>query len=308
MTAIHRTAFGIFAAVVLLFIALAALVACRTSAMMSKEAERTMKSIVRESVLQVDCEMLAVETATRNLGWVVAEHLADPDYMYKITRELVVNNEYVVGSAVAFEPDFYMGKGRLFAPYTCVSTNGQTVSFPLPYEYPTQEWYRAAKESGTTHWCEPYFDKGGAEIMMCTFAVPLTNETGRVYAVLTADISLAGMTKYIASICPYPQSYAVMISCAGNYLVLPPQGRTFERNEETVTIREKTRSGWSIAIVCPTENILRGARRLVVFVSVFAVVGLLIIIPVSWVHISRIQREAVLRKWMESELESASRG
>lgn len=307
MKAIHRTAFGIFAAVILLFAALAALVAYRTSAMISEEAERTMRSIVRESALQVDREMMVVETATRNLGWVVAEHLADPEYMYRITRELVENNEYVIGSAIAFEPDFYMEKGRLFAPYTCVSTNGQMTSFPLPYEYPSQEWYRAAKEGRTAHWCEPYFDKGGGEIMMCTFAVPLTNETGRVYAVLTADISLADMAEYIASICPYPQSYAVMISCAGNYLVLPPQGRTFERDEETVAIRETTRSGWVIAIICPMENILRGARRLVIFISVFAFAGLLIIIPISWIHISRLQRESVLRKWMEGELESASR-
>lgn len=307
MKAIHRTACGIFAAVVLLFAALAALVACRTSAMMSEEAARTMKSVVRESALKVDREMLAVETAVRNSGWVVAEHLADPEYMYRIARELVANNENIIGSAVAFEPDFYREKGRLFAPYACVSTNGQMTSFPLPYEYPSQEWYRAAKEGRSAHWCEPYFDKGGGEIMMCTFSVPLTNEMGRVYAVLKTDISLSGMAEYIASICPYPQSYAVMISCAGNYLVLPPQGRTFERSEETVTIRETTRSGWVIAIICPMENILRGARRLVIFICVFAFAGLLIIIPISWIHISRLQRESILRNWMERELESASR-
>ena len=306
MKAIHRTAFGIFAAVVLLFAALAALVAYRTSAMMSEEAERTMRSVVRESALQVDREMLAVETAVRNSGWVVAEHLADPEYMYRIARELVANNENIIGSAVAFEPDFYRERGRLFAPYACVSTNGQMTSFPLPSEYPSQEWYRAAKESRTARWCEPYFDKGGGEVMMSTFAVPLTNETGRVYAVLTADIALDGVAEYIASICPYPQSYAVMTSCAGNYLVLPPQGRTFERSEETVTIREKTRNGWVIAIICPMEDILRGARRLITFICVFAFVGLLIIIPISWIHIARLQRESVLRKWVEKEMGSAS--
>lgn len=227
--------------------------------------------------------------------------------MYRITRELVENNEFIIGSAVAFAPDFYKEKGRLFAPYTCVSTNGQITSFPLPYDYSGKEWYRAAKESGKACWCEPYFDEGGGNVMMCTFAVPLTNRTGQVYAVITADISLADMTEHIASVCPYPQSYAVMISCAGNYLVLPPQGRTFERSEDTVTIRETTGNGWVVAIVCPMEDVLKETRRLVSLVVLIAVVGLLIIIPISWAHISRLQRESVVRKWMEKELGSAVR-
>ena len=307
MKAPHRTAFGIFAAVVVLFASLAAVVACRTSAMMREEAARTMRSVVRESTLRVDRVMLAVETVTRNFGWVVGEHVSEPDFMYRITRELVENNEFITGSAIAFAPDFYKEKGRLFAPYSCVSTNGQTVSFPLPYDYSGKEWFRAAKEGGKERWCEPYFDEGGGAVMMCTFSVPLTNRTGQVYAVLTADISLADMTEHVASICPYPQSYAVMISCAGNYLVLPPQGRTFERGEDTVTIRETTGNGWVVAIICPMEDVLRDARRLVVFVVLFAVAGLLIIIPISWILISRLQRESVLRKWMEGKLESAVR-
>ena len=307
MKATSKTAFGIFAAVVVLFAALAAIVACRTSAMMREEAARTMKSVVKESTLRVDRVMLSVETVTRNFGWVVDEHIAEPDYMYRITRELVANNAFIVGSKVAFMPDFYKAKGHLFAPYTCISTNGQTVSFPLPYDYSDKEWYRAAKESGKACWCEPYFDEGGGNVMMCTFAVPLTNQAGRVYAVLAADISLADMTERVASVCPYPQSYAVMISCAGNYLVLPPQGRTFERSEDTVTIRETTDNGWVVAIVCPMENVLKGARRLVSFIVLFAVVGLLIIIPISWTHISRLQRESVVRKWVEKELGSVVR-
>ena len=306
MKATHKTAFGIFAAVVILFAALATIVACQTSAMMREEAARTMKSVVKESTLRVDRVMLSVETVTRNFAWVVDEHIAEPDYMYRITRELVANNAFIVGSKVAFMPDFYKEKGRLFAPYTCISTNGQTVSFPLPYDYSDKGWYRAAKEGGKARWCEPYFDEGGGNVMMCTFAVPLTNRTGQVYAVLAADISLADMTERVASVCPYPESYAVMISCAGNYLVLPPQGRTFERSEDTVTIRETTDNGWVVAIVCPMENVLKGARRLVSFIILFAVAGLLIIIPISWIHIARLQRESVLRKWVEKEMGSAS--
>ena len=305
MKALHRSAFGIFAAVIVLFAALAVFVARRTSVMMTEEAERTVKSVVKETTARINQQLLAVETVTRNFAWVVGEHLENPDYMYRITRELVKNNEYIGGSAVAFVPDFYKEKGRLYAPYTCVSTNGQMKSFPLPYDYSSREWYHEAKTSGQACWCEPYFDEGGGEIMMCTFSVPLTNEAGQVYAVLTADVSLSGMDEYISSICPYPQSYAVMTSCAGKYLVEPPQGRTLERNEKAIAIREKTDNGWGVAIICPLEDILKETRRLVTFVVLFAVVGLLIIIPVFWIHISRLQRESVVREWVANKLDAA---
>ena len=305
MRATNRSAFGIFTAVIVLFAALAVLVARRTSVMMTGEAERTVKSVVKETTALINQQLLAVETATRNFAWVVGEHLEDSDYMYRITRKLVENNEYIGGSAIAFVPDFYKERGRLYAPYTCVSTNGQMKSFPLPYDYSVQEWYCEAKDRKTARWCEPYFDKGGGGVMMCTFSVPLTNETGQVYAVLTADVSLSGVAEYISSICPYPQSYAVMTSCAGKYLVEPPQGRTLERNEKAITIREKTDNGWVVAIVCPLEDILKESRRLVAFVVLFAIIGLLIIIPVSWIHITRLQRESVVRDWVANKLEAA---
>lgn len=305
MKAIHRSAFGIFAAVIVLFAALAVLVARRTSVMMTEEAERTVRSVVKETTARINQQLLAVETVTRNFAWVVGEHLGDPDYMYRITRGIVENNEGIVGSAVAFVPGFYKEKGRLCAPYSCVSTNGQVKSFNLPYDYSVQEWYRAAKESETARWCEPYFDKGGGGVMMCTFSVPLTNETGCVYAVLTADVPLSGMAEYISSICPYPQSYAVVTSCAGKYLVEPPQGRTLERDERAIAIRDKTDNGWVVAVVCPMEDILKETRRLVAFVVLFAVIGLLIIIPISWIHISRLRRESVVREWVANKLEAA---
>ena len=305
MKAIHRSSLGIFAAVIVLFSALAVFVANRTDEMMTAEAERTVKSVVKETTTRIDRLMLAVETVVRNSAWIVEEHRQDPDYMSRITQRIIENNKFIVGSAVAFEPNFYREKSRLFAPYSCVTTNGQVQSFLLPYDYPSQAWYRDARESGRDGWCEPYFDEGGAGTMICTFSVPLKDEKGNVYAVLTADVSLERMTEHIASLCPYPRSYAVLISRTGRYLVMPPQGRTFERDDETVTIREGTDNGWIVAIVCPIKNVLSGARQLVKVVVGFAGIGLLIIILFSWIHSSRLQRESALRERMSNELDIA---
>ena len=307
MKAIHRSAFGIFAAVIVLFASLAVIVARRTSEMMTEEAERTVKGVVKETAVRIDRQLLAVETATRNFAWIVDEHLEDPDHMYRITRKLVENNEFIAGSFIAFEPGFYKAKGRLYAPCSYVSTNGQVRSLLLQHEYPAEEWYRATKDGRRARWCEPYLDKNLGE-KMCTFSLPLTNETGEVYAVLGTTISLAHMTEYVSTICPYPQSHAVLTSQAGNYLVMPPRGQTFERGEKTITIREKTENGWVVAVVCPMEDILKETRQLVTSIVLIAVIGLLIIIPVSWTHVKRLQRESVVREWAANNLETAVNG
>ena len=146
MKAIHRSAFGIFAAVIVLFAALAVLVARRTSVMMTEEAERTVKSVVKETTTRINQQLLGVETVTRNFAWVIGEHLEDPDAMYRITRKIVENNDFIVGSFIAFEPGFYKTKARLYAPCSYVSTNGQVRSLLLQHECSAREWYRAAKE------------------------------------------------------------------------------------------------------------------------------------------------------------------
>ena len=300
-----KPAFSIVGGVVVLFATLSVFVAHSTSVMMVDEAERTVKSVVKETTGRIDRLMTVVEAATVNSAWIVGEHLDDPDYMYRITRELVENNDFIVGSTVAFEPDFFKAKGRLYSPYSCIDKKGKISSFPLPYDYPTYEWYRGAKEAGRPRWCEPYFDEGGGGIMMCTFSVPIRDGKGRFYAVLTADISLEQLTRHVAAICPYPRSYAELVSGKGEYIVKPPQGREAAGLGDTIAIRDQAQNGWALSIVCPVENILSGARRLVFRIVIFAALGLVLIFLLSWFYSSRLQRATVQRERIEGELGTA---
>ena len=95
-----------------LFVAIASFVALSTSKMMEREARSTVESVVKATVGRIDGLMAAVESAVKNSTWIVAEHLDSPDYMFKVTGELVQNNPFIVGSTIAFEPDFFPAKGR----------------------------------------------------------------------------------------------------------------------------------------------------------------------------------------------------
>ena len=304
MKTLLKSAFNIVAAVVVLFALIAIVVAKNTSALMVSEAERTVRSVVKNTTGQIDRLMTSVESAVANQKWVIGDHLDDPDYMYRITRELVENNAYIIGSTVAFRPGFFKSKGRLYSPYSCRSGNGKIESFTLPYDYPEYEWYKVASESGKARWSEPYFDEGGGQVDMSTFSMPIYDSRTNFLAIFTADISLEQLKAHVASICPFPNSYAVMRSALGKALVDPPAGRGAGEGK-TITIRDTADNGWTVEVVCPVEEILRGAQQLVIRIIIFSALGLVMIFVVAWIYSSRLQRSAALRARMAGELNTA---
>ena len=132
MKSFSKASFALVAAVMALFAGIAYFVARNTSDLMVQEARRRVHGVVKATVGQIDQLMSGVETATANSAWLVREHRGDPDFMYRITQELVRNNLYIVGSSVAFRPGFCKDASRhYFAPYTCQETDGSLRSFPL---------------------------------------------------------------------------------------------------------------------------------------------------------------------------------
>ena len=304
-----KSTFNIVAAVVVLFAVIAVFVAKSTSSLMVNQAEKTVQSVVKATTGRIDRLMTGVEAAVANQKWVIGEHLGEPDYMYKVTHELVENNEYIVGSTVAFVPNYYSAKGFYWAPYTCDAGDGKLVNMQLGNDenrYHEQGWYADAMKAGTAIWSEPYFDEGGAKIDMSTYSMPIRDAHKNICAIFTADLSLEQLKEHVASICPFPNSYAVMRSAGGRTLVAPPEGRLSGNGDgKTITIRDKADNGWTVEVVCPTEEILRGAQQLLVRIVVFSALGLGMIFVVSWIYSSRLQTSIALRERMAGELNTA---
>jgi hypothetical protein len=271
--------------------------------MMENEARSTVENVVKATVGRIDRQMASVESAVENSAWIVAERISDPDYMFKITGELVQNNPFIVGSTIAFEPNFFPSKGYYYSAFSCKDGTGGIKRIQQggeTFKYHGMDWYRIPKESKKSSWCEPYFDEGGAEVMMCTYSVPLMKRDGTVYAVLTADVSLDDLTHHVAGIKPYPDSYAVLFSQEGKPLVAAPA--EVATANDTVKIAGKASNGWTVELVCPLANILQGARSLVWRIVVFSVVGLGLIFFVSWSFSTRLQRATVANERLSSEL------
>ena len=303
MKAVERINFAVVAVTAALFLAIAVLVAFSTSRMMESEARSTVENVVKAAVGRIDRQMASVESAVENSAWIVGERLSDPDYMFRITGELVQNNSFIVGSTVAFEPNFFPSKGYYYSAFSYKDEKGEIKRIQQggeSFKYHGMDWYRIPKETKKSSWCEPYFDAGGAEVMMCTYSVPLIDKDGNVYAVLTSDVALDDLTRHMATIKPYPNSYTVLLSQEGKPLVAAPADATTAHN--TVMIAGKASNGWTVELICPLSNILQSARSLVLRIALFSIVGLGLIFFVSWSFSTRLQRATMANERLSSEL------
>ena len=143
----------------------------------------------------------AVEVAVANNVPEVEYSLSRPDEMYDVVRNLLELNPYIIGSAVAFEPYYYPSKGEQFAPYAYRDVDSTVLTKQLgtdDYRYHAMDWYRIPKLQKRNCWSEPYFDYGGGEVMMTTYSHPLYDTSGKMYAVITADVSLEWLTDLLS--------------------------------------------------------------------------------------------------------------
>ncbi|MDD4033620.1 MAG: SpoIIE family protein phosphatase, partial [Bacteroidales bacterium] len=92
------------------------------------------------------------------------------------------------------------------------------------YDYFTMDWYQKPKELNHPEWSEPYYDEGAGNVIMSTYSVPLYRTVDgkkQFIGILTADISLGWLQKFVESIKIYQTGYGFVISKNGTIITHP---------------------------------------------------------------------------------------
>lgn len=293
---------------------------------MREEATKHAHSELSNTIHQIDAILQAVEIAVENTAWVVPQLLDSPDSLYRITERLLHNNEFIYGSAIAFEPNFYSKEGQYFSPYSYRGKNGNIRSRQLgtdTYNYHYMDWYQIPKLLNKSYWCEPYYDDGGGEKMMTTYSRPLYDSNGKLYAVITADLSLEGLTELVGNIKAFDKSYNLMLSRNASYIVHPDHNLILNETIFSSTYGESDASlkkmqedivnskegevlrdmggdkffvfyspvettQWTVAIVCPMSKLHKDAKILRNMLIVLGIIALLLMIALSYKGIRRV--------------------
>jgi phosphoserine phosphatase RsbU/P len=167
--------------------------------------------------------------------------LSDAEIRHR-QRRVLNDNHSIYGMAVAFEP-YARHAGQLyFAPYLFRTPLGPKATNlgGADYRYHGMDWYQIPRELDQTVWSEPYYDEGGGNSLMTTCSMPfhrLVDGKRQVAGVVTADVSLAWLTRLVAGATVLDTGYAYLITHSGTYVTHPdpavPFNETiFSRAEE----------------------------------------------------------------------------
>ena len=195
------------------------------------------------STEKINNVFVTVETAVTNNVPEVKENLGNDKRLYFAQENLLTLNPNIIGSAVAYNPAYGPKKGQPFSPYAYRDSMGIHTKqlTDEKYDYQHQEWYEEPMEQGKGTWSEPYVDKGGGEIPMITYSLPLINNEGDIYAIHTADISLDWLSDLMREMDNnYNEevflndsdnpAYSFIISHEGTFIVHPEQSYVLSKN------------------------------------------------------------------------------
>ena len=212
-----------------------ALVAIRSRDTIRQEAIKTANQVLDNTVLRTNYILEDVESLADNLEWLIYKDIDNPDAMLELSRNIVLNNTFLNGCSISFEPDFYPQKGKYFSAYS--NNNGRYVYTMQEgsddYQYFYLNWYMLPKLLMQPCWTEPYTDQEEGDeatmdlAMNVSYCKPLTAADGSFIGVVSLDISLKWLSETISSVKPYPNSYAFLVGRGGTYLVHPDPEKLF---------------------------------------------------------------------------------
>ena len=283
------------------------------------------KSALNASMQRLDRNLLAVQTATEAYSWVLEEQL-HPDSFLTLSHKVVALNPHIDGCSVSAEPYLFPEKGRHYSVYTVREPDSVRTVVEEKYEYFQKTWYKLPYDLNEPCW-EIFFDEADSleltiDGMLASYGKPLHNAKNEIVGVISTDLSLLKLTKIINEERPYPNSYFVMLDSDGRYVVHPDSTRLFAKtifddadprtNQDLIALGHQMTAGkeggmpiyidgkgylvcyqpvpgtdWSMAIVCPDNDILKNYYMLSNIVIPLLIIGLLIIVLLCYRAVSQ---------------------
>jgi len=187
--------------------------------------QRTMERLVEREMnaiyLNIRNHLAKVEVTLDNMAWIVTDDLSAPDSLFGVTRRLVENNKDILGSSISCIPDYFPQEGRWFEPYSVRRADGTIETMQLgseSHDYTKSEFFTVPIAKGGGHWCEPYLDSGGAKATITTYGVPVRDGTGKIVAVVDADISMDWLDEMMNEMKVYESTQRFLVTGSYNLL------------------------------------------------------------------------------------------
>jgi sigma-B regulation protein RsbU (phosphoserine phosphatase) len=200
----------------------------------AEDTRKNTENLTELTLSRLTNALSRVEQMPLILGKSLAE--PSPDYyeILRILQGIVLDDPYIFGTCIAFEPYTFHKDSLYYAIYSYESPKGLRTKYlgGRSYNYFTKDWYRIPRQESKPSWSEPYYDLGGGDTLMCTYSVPFyynLRQGQKFMGVLTLDISLSSLGKIVSKIKVYESGFGVMISKNG-VVIYAPDSTLINRN------------------------------------------------------------------------------
>lgn len=275
------------------------------------------QAIANNTVYKTEQVLNPITKIAKNYMWIIENPNLNSDSIFSITRRIVENNPEILGSAIAFEPDFFKEKGHYFSPYSFREKGTiKTIQLGNPdYEYFVMDWYQIPMKLEKPYWTEPYYDVGGGNVLMTTYSVPffrIVDGKRKAVGIITMDLALDWFTEIISGVKILETGYASVISKNGTFITHPNKdwimnqtifsvaeelhnpelreiGREMQKGKTAFvssTLRGIERkmyyttlpsSNWTLAVIFPKSEMYKPLRTISITLIILVAIGLILL-------------------------------
>jgi phosphoserine phosphatase RsbU/P len=296
-----------------------------------ESARETAEQLTYSTIHRMESVLVSAQRVPEGLSLFLERPEINEYGMKEMLNFVLQNKPEIFGSAIAFAPYSFNSGIRGYAPY-CYRTKDDVQFKDLAednYDYFEWDWYILARDREGPVWTEPYFDLGGGNTLMATYAIPFYGNEGnkRIFrGVATADLSLIWLEEMMDSIKVFETGYAYLVSEKGTIITHPV--RSFQmrnlnelagngNNQELIKIAGQMmqkkegylpfqsmidqrpcwmfystlkQTNWHMAVVFPEDELFAGLQNLYLFSYILGVLGILLLSVIVILFSSRITR------------------
>ena len=220
----RRVGIVVFAAVLVELISVVQYTRIRKA--MLEEIDERGQIILRAITDEISHALEITETTMNENLLEVRRSLVHPDSVYNAIWHVIDDNPHVIGGCLAFVPDYYPSKGRLFEPYITKRNGGRQV-LQLSEEgrdYTQHEAFRRVVAERVPVWSDPYVF-GPDSLKLSTYSYPILDHKGRLAAVCGLDIDLSWLGDTLNARHHFPSSFRLLLTSDGILVAGPSEGQ-----------------------------------------------------------------------------------
>ncbi|MDE7456038.1 MAG: histidine kinase [Prevotella sp.] len=282
-----------------------------------EQATSHANSVLNTMLQRVRMDMNTIETAVNANEWLVGERL-EPQSLASISYNVVSLNSHVNSCSIIIEPNVITQDGRFFSVNSVRSGDSVITVRESECDYSDKVQYKTPRRLGYACWIEPSDDNNErtpySTELTASYCKPVYRADGRFVGVISASLSLPQLAQTINEVAlPYSDAYFTIIDNEGHYLIHPDSTRLFHKtifsdadphnNADLIALGHEMTAGnqgvlhividnkpcmvcycpisgtdWSLALVCPENQVLRSYHRLAYIITGVIVIGLFVIL------------------------------